>query len=172
MKISNLWLKLCFLILFISIFAIGWFSNSTYSYLNEFNIQKPLNIFQGTPKDHISPYDHIKKDQIHVFEDRIILDIKDAEWAGFTDTNSMDPIVDTGANSFEIKPKSTENIHIGDIISYNSDYASGTIIHRVVEISKDSEGWYCKVKGDNLSKPDKGKIRFNQIQGIIIGVIY
>ena len=34
----------------------------------------------------------IKKDQIHVFENQVVLDIEGVTWAEFTDTNSMDPL--------------------------------------------------------------------------------
>lgn len=119
-----------------------------------------------------SPSDHIKESQIHVLEDKIILDIKDASWAKFTDTNSMDPVIDAGSNSIELKPKSSEDVKVGDIISYHSEYADGLIIHRVVEVGEDSTGWYVRVKGDNLEQKDPGKIRFSQIEGVVVGVIY
>lgn len=119
-----------------------------------------------------SPFDWIKEDQIHVYDDRVVIELKNAEWATFTDTNSMDPVIDYGANAIEIVPKSTGNIHVGDIISYNSEYASGTIIHRVVEIGEDSAGWYVKTKGDNNHNTDPGKIRFSQVQRIVVAVIY
>jgi hypothetical protein len=84
----------------------------------------------------------------------------------------MDPLFDADANSFEIKPNSPEDIQIGDIISYKSEYATGLTIHRVIETGEDEQGWFSIVKGDNLTEPDPGKIRFNQIHGILVGVIY
>ena len=63
-------------------------------------------------------------------------------------------------------------ISVGDIVSYNSEYASGTIIHRVIEISEDEAGWFCRVKGDNNKDTDPGKIRFSQIQRIVVAIIY
>ena len=127
---------------------------------------------ENKPKDIPSPYDHIKKEQVHVYTDKIVIDIEGASWAEFTDTDSMDPLLDIEANSFEIKPDSYEDIHVGDIISYSSEYADGLIVHRVVETGEDKQGWYCRVKGDNLSSVDPGKIRFDQINGILVGVIY
>ncbi|MBR9691006.1 hypothetical protein GOV08_04965 [Candidatus Woesearchaeota archaeon] len=119
-----------------------------------------------------SPFDWIKEEQIHVYNDRVVIDLKDAEWATFTDTNSMDPVIDFGSNAIEIVPKSTEDIHIGDIISYKSKYSTGTVIHRVVEIGSDDEGWYAKTKGDNNDNVDPGKIRFSQVQRVVVAVIY
>ncbi len=175
MDVHKLVFKASIILFFISIFAVGWLSNSLYGSLNGFNLEKPfyLSLFgENKPKDIASPYDHIQKDQIHVFQDQIIIDIKDASWAEFTDTNSMDPLLDIGANSFEIKPGSTENIHVGDVISYRSEYSQGLIVHRVIYIGEDKDGWYSRVKGDNILEQDPGKIRFEQIRGILVGIIY
>jgi len=150
-------------------FMLGLIINDAYSELSSLEI--PLSLFQdGIEKN--SPGDWIKEDQIKVYNDRIIIDLKDAEWASFTDTNSMDPIIDETANAIEIIPKSADDIHVGDIISYKSDYADGTIIHRIIKIGSDEEGWYCIVKGDNNQSPDPGKIRFKQIKRVLVAIIY
>ena len=150
-------------------FMLGLIFNDAYSELS--SLERPLSLFQdGIEKD--SPSDWIKEDQIKVYNDRVIIDLKDAEWASFTNTNSMDPIIDETANAIEIIPKSADNINVGDIISYKSDYADGTIIHRIIKISSDEEGWYCIVKGDNNQVPDPGKIRFNQIKRVLVAIIY
>ncbi|MBU1204380.1 MAG: hypothetical protein KKA61_02575 [Nanoarchaeota archaeon] len=150
-------------------FMLGLILNDAYSELSF--LERPLSLFQdGIEKD--SPGDWIKEDQIKVYNDRVIINLKDAEWASFTDTNSMDPIIDETANAIEIIPKSADDIHVGDIISYKSDYADGTIIHRIIKIGSDEEGWYCIVKGDNNQSPDPGKIRFNQIKRVLVAIIY
>ncbi len=150
-------------------FMLGLILNDAYSELS--SLERPLSLFQdGIEKD--SPGDWIKEDQIKVYNDRVIINLKDAEWASFTNTNSMDPVLDEKANAIEIIPKSSDNIHVGDIISYNSDYADGTIIHRIIKIGSDEEGWYCIVKGDNNQSPDPGKIRFNQIKRVLVAIIY
>ena len=175
MNMNKLFLKLSTALVVVSIFAIGWFSSSIIADLNSSNSSNGsfLGFLSGNePEELISPYDHIKQDQIHVYADRIVIDLKNANWAEFTDTNSMDPIFDKGANSFEITPESEEDIHIGDIISYKSAYADGLIVHRVIDIGVDEKGWYCIMKGDNLKEQDPGKIRFNQIHGVLIGIIY
>jgi len=150
-------------------FMLGLIFNDAYSELS--SVERPLSLFQdGVEKD--SPGDWIKEDQIKVYNDRIIIDLKDAEWASFMDTNSMDPVLDETANAIQIIPKSADDIHVGDIISYKSDYADGTIIHRIIKISSDEDGWYCIVKGDNNQSPDPGKIRFKQIKRVLVAIIY
>jgi hypothetical protein len=138
------------------------------------NIEKPanLNIFDSFSKEVQSPSDWIKESQIHVYEDRIILDIEGAAWSRFTDTNSMDPLIDKGSNGIEIKPDSADDIQVGDIISYKSEYSTDILIHRVINKSQDDEGVYFTVKGDNNNAADPGKIRFRQIEGVLVGILY
>ena len=91
-------------------------------------------------------------------------------WSRFVDSNSMDPTIDSGANGLEIKPLSTTDINVGDIISYK--LGNDIIVHRVIEIGIDSRGWYAVAKGDNNAEKDPFKIRFNDVHGIVVGVIY
>lgn len=131
-----------------------------------------IQLMTGTASERASPSDWIKEDQIHVYPDRIVIDLSSAEWSTFTDTNSMDPVIDKGANAIEVVPKSPDQIGVGDIIAYDTDLSENTIIHRVVEIGFDSEGWYAKVKGDNLSQEDPEKVRFSQVKRVVVAVIY
>jgi hypothetical protein len=119
-----------------------------------------------------SPGDHIPESDIIVYGDRVILDIQGAQWSTFTDTNSMDPIIDQGANAIQKVPKSVDEIGVGDIISYESEFADGIIIHRVVEKGQDENGVYFVAKGDNLPTNDPGKIRFNQIKRVVVAIVY
>ncbi len=117
-----------------------------------------------------SPNDWIKENQISVYSNRVVLNIKDATWASFTNTNSMDPVIDTGANALEILPKTANDIKVGDIISYQSSY--GVIIHRVIEKGADKDGMYYVVKGDNNPAQDPNKVRFKDVKGVVVAVIY
>ncbi|MBI2106626.1 signal peptidase I [Candidatus Woesearchaeota archaeon] len=125
--------------------------------------------------DEIAPPDRIKEDQIHIYEDRVVIEIKNAKWAGFAPTKSMVPFLDEGSNALQIVPESSDQIEVGDIVSYESRRESlqgAVIIHRVIEKHKDEQGDYFIVKGDNNSQPDPEKVRFNQIKRVLIGVIY
>ncbi len=129
-------------------------------------------ILGGDPKDLPSPFDRIGEENIKVDKEKVVINIQNAEWSRFTDTNSMDPIIDEGTNAIQIVPKSSSEIHVGDIISYKSDYADGIIIHRIKEIGFDEKGWFAVVKGDNNSREDPGKIRFEQIKRVVVAIIY
>jgi len=157
-------------LLLTAVFLTGFLASFVYSNIESFENLSYSGLFQ--PAEANSPFNHVKQEQIHVYEDRIVIDIQGASWAEFTDTNSMDPVLDIEANSIEITPVSTDDVHIGDIISYKPEDFNGYLIHRVINVSEDSEGWYATVKGDNLTNPDPGRVRFEQIEGVLVGIIY
>ncbi len=162
--------------------ALGWIGHSLYLDFfasEEENVlvpgqdgvlEKVNNFLTFSSAEIMSPNDHITEEQIRVYDDRVILDVDDPVWSSFTDTNSMDPLLDSGANGIEIKPQSEADIHIGDVISYKS--GKGVVIHRVIGIEKDEEGIYYIVKGDNNPIADKDKVRFSDVQGILVAVVY
>ncbi|MBW3003574.1 signal peptidase I [Candidatus Woesearchaeota archaeon] len=157
------------LIIAILVFIFGWVAGNVYSQSSSNYVKKPFSVIKA---ERISPFDHISEDQIYVYNDRIILEIPDATWAQFTDTNSMDPIIDIGSNSIEIMPKQPSDIHIGDIISYESGPLDAVIIHRVIDVGEDKDGPYYILKGDNNLIQDPEKVRFDQVRGLVVAVIY
>ena len=123
-------------------------------------------------EDKPSPSNWITKDQINVYQDKVVLDLQNAMWASFKDTNSMDPVIDDKTNSIELKPKKPSLIQVGDIISYNSKTNNLIITHRVIEINQDEQGWYAITKGDNNQEKDPEKVRFQEIEGIVVALLY
>jgi len=126
----------------------------------------------GIASERASPGDRISEQQIQVFKDKIILDIQNAQWSTFTDTNSMDPVLDKGANALQIVPGSASEIQAGDIISYENELVGGTVIHRVIETGSDEQGWFAIVQGDNNPYKDANKVRFNQIKRVVVAIVY
>lgn len=130
--------------------------------------QQPLSFLGGAELS--SPGDWVSEEQIKVYDDAVILQLTGATWAKFTDTNSMDPFLDEGANAIEIMPDSAEEIQVGDIISYRS--GNGIIIHRVIEVSEDKDGIYYTVQGDNNTFADPTKVRYDDVVGVLVAIIY
>ncbi len=156
----------------IAAFLAGWLLNPASASLFDPSLRLPFGEGDMNATAKSGPSDHIGEDQIFVYKKGIVLAIENATWSRFTDTHSMDPVLNKFANGIEMKPKSPDEVAIGDIISYYSEYAEGLIIHRVVVQGYDSDGWYVLVKGDNLNSIDPGKIRFSQIHGVLVGIIY
>ncbi len=139
----------------------------------------------GFSNDKPSPSDTIKTNNIRVFENNVQLSLKDDygnDWlvvmdlknpvlTRFRNTNSMDPVLDSGANAIRIKTKCPETINVGDIISYKSNNGL-IIVHRVVKKGFDDEGAYFILKGDNNPVIDPWKVRCNQYLGKLVAIIY
>jgi hypothetical protein len=124
------------------------------------------------PESIDSPSDRIKEEDIYIFNRRIIINIENPIVARFTDTKSMEPVINKDSNAIEIVPESPDDINVGDIISYETPLSQGTVIHRVIEKGIDEKGTYFITKGDNLDYSDPQKIRFSQIKRVVVGILY
>jgi len=134
--------------------------------------QETISIFSN-PQDVPSPSDTLKEDDIHVLSDRVEIDIAGAIPVVFTDTNSMDPVIDFGTTALELEVTDPNELQVGDIVSYETQRAPGTtVVHRIVEIGEDEEGLYFIFKGDNNPTTDPDKVRPEQLRRKVIGILY
>lgn len=125
-----------------------------------------------TGEEKEGPADRIKDADINVFGESVRIDIKNAKWRRYIDSNSMDPLIDEDAITIEIRPKNANEIKIGDILAYRMEGYGYAFVHRVIEIGDDENGAYFITKGDNYYKEDPDKVRFSQIEGIVVGILY
>jgi len=161
--------KFNLIIFLLIIFISGWFSNDIYSLITDLNKEQPFSLSSNEVK---SPSDWVKEEQIKMSDSNVNLIIKNATWAKFTDTNSMDPVIDSESHALKLIPTSPKQLNPGDIISFKSSKFNSVIIHRIVEKGKDNKGIYYITKGDNNKYPDSQKVRFSQITGVVVGIIY
>lgn len=91
-------------------------------------------------------------------------------WAVIADTGSMKPTLTKNSHVLQIRPTRPEELQVGDIISYK--YQDTIIIHRIISTGFDDEGWFAIAKGDNNQLPDREKVRFEQIDRVVVGIIY
>jgi len=161
--------------LLVLVFLLGWAGNNVYSMVQSYSFNVD-GISQESPfivsKEQASPKDRIKESQIHVYDDYVVIDVSDPEWSTFTDTNSMDPFLDKGANAIHIVPQDEDELQVGDVVAYEPSFTDSTVIHRIIEIGEDEDGKYFIMKGDNNSQADPGKVRFDQIRRVLVAIIY
>lgn len=115
------------------------------------------------PSNFISKYD-IKAD-----EKSVTFLIDNAVLSNYEDSESMLPVLGKGATGVGKKPVSPGEINVGDIVSFWQD--EKLIVHRVIGKGEDDLGVYFITKGDNNSLND-GKIRFSQIDSVLVAIIY
>lgn len=88
------------------------------------------------------------------------------------DTDSMDGAFDVGHSPIITCNKQfiKANAKIGAWITWAKDGVGR--FHQIVEIDNDYYGWYCRTKGLNLAYKDPQRIRYGDITGIAIGIIW
>jgi len=123
------------------------------------------------PVERISPGDWVKESQIEMRPDGVFIHFNNPQWAILANTNSMDPVFDEVSHLIQALPTSAAEIHVGDIVSYQAPVGF-TIVHRVIEIGNDEDGWYAILKGDNNPTPDPWKVRFEMVRRVTVAVIY
>jgi signal peptidase I len=117
-----------------------------------------------------APSNFIEEDQIYSENNKLVIDISNFTLSRYCSSNSMVPILNENSTGVSIKPANSDSINVGDIISYWKD--NEIIVHRVVKKDKDDEGFYFIAKGDSAESSDKNKIRFNDIDSVLIAIIY
>lgn len=173
------------IVIIVLVFSLGWLSHSMIdSFVQPAEAIeaepeiKQAPVIKETPRpssgaERASPYDWVSMRDIHVERNRFWINAPtgyELQWNVLANTNSMDPLMDETSNAIQIIPKSTSDIHIGDIISYETEF--GIIIHRVISVGQDKDGWYATTKGDNVRTADPIKVRFKDIKRVVIAVIY
>lgn len=167
--------------LVVSAFLLGWAIHGLYGAVSEAYPSLIGDDVSGTTslasltnkREMVSPYARISQDKIHIFNDRVVIEMDNPQWATFTDTNSMDPVFDSGHYALQVIPEDENDIHVGDIISYaHPSIQQGNLIHRVIQVGADEEGWYAITKGDNNTLPDPGKVRFRQVKRVVAAIVY
>lgn len=146
-------LLIIFLIILIFILGSSYFSSN--------------NLFTGQVV--YSPSDFISDDKISFEEGKLVIEIEDYSLSRYTDSNSMIPVLNSNTIGVNIVPKSEKDISVGDIISFRQD--GNLIVHRVIKKDIDEKGVYFITKGDNNNFND-GKIRFNDIESVVVALIY
>lgn len=119
------------------------------------------------------PQDRINGENFYMDGDEIVIRniayLVDDLYFTSRGTGSMYPLLDEGAETIIARPPENE-IYEGDIITFRTD--DGLTVHRVVERGYDEKGLYFITKGDNNGITDDYKIRYENIEGVIIAVFY
>jgi len=156
---------------FSMIFFIGCLAGMFFNLYVYSELENPiLNKFGiGSLDNKTVPYDLLDENQIEIYSDRVIIRIENASIGRYAATGSMIPVLNEGSNGIRIVPKSENDIHVGQIITFEENNL--LIVHRVIEKGIDDNGVYFITKGDN-NDLDDGKVRFEDIKYITIGVIW
>ncbi len=148
------------------IFLTGFLSNYAVSSVYV-DAEKPFLIGIGDLK--AQPNDWINEKNIEVLQDKVVIHIRNAVLSRYADTGSMLPTLGEQTNGIKIKPVSSNQINIGDIITLEKK--GMLIIHRVIAKGRDEKGVFFITKGDNNLETD-GKVYFEDVKYVTIALIY
>ena len=81
-------------------------------------------------------------------------------------TGSMLPSIGVGVKVI-VQVYDGRPLYCGDIIVF--PFGGMYVLHRIVFIGEDSDGWYCRTKGDNNEEIDGWKTRKSQIKWLYRG---
>lgn len=157
------------ILLVFSMFSLGFISYPVLSEYVEMGPEYPFSVIFLDGKTVSSPSNFIEKDKILIYPEKVVINLPGATISSYEDTGSMKPTLDSNSNGIRIKPYSEDDIEIGDIVSFRKD--GFLIVHRVIEKGIDSQGTYFVTKGDNNNFND-GKIRFQDIEYLTVGILY
>lgn len=163
--------KLKTTLVFSIVFLLGVLCSTLVNSYYDSELENPLSWnldFLGFSQAN-TPYDFIDKEDILVYDDKIIINVNGASIGRYTPTGSMEPLLNENSNGIRITPNSEDDIHIGDIITFQKN--NDLIIHRVINKGVDDKGTYFITKGDNNTTSD-GKIRFEDIKYLTIGILW
>ena len=98
-------------------------------------------------------------------------------WGVIPNTGSMERSIDDGMRVL-LAPQPIEkywDLIVGDVIAYQTpDFLGGQLIlHRITEIRRDAEGWFCLTRGDNplITANDPWEVRADWLRWLYRGVI-
>ena len=104
-------------------------------------------------------------------KDVTIRSLKGAIISTVTGSNSMEPLIDIGHTIIlSNDSKYVDTLDLGSIIIWN--YNGEQVMHSIIEIDTDGEGWYCKTQGLNVTRIDPYRIRKSHIEYVLLGVIF
>lgn len=105
----------------------------------------------------------------------ILKDIKDIRKGGVLGTGSMRPSISDTSTLFYLKGIDWNSLCIGDIILFNNTEEGCNpqrAAHRIISKNADDGGIYYMTKGDNARYADSCKVRADEIQLLVVGIIY
>jgi len=171
MDLKKLEIGILFFVLVFNMFLVVYLLNPGFT---------GFAVFQGETTKLGSPGDFVSKKDINVNSSKILIDLDHLEkqivLSNYDDSKSMFPLINNDSIGMGFRPDSSEEINIGDIISFWSfadiENKKRLVVHRVIDKGSDEKGIYFITKGDNNPKKDKQKVRFEEVDSVLIGILY
>lgn len=115
--------------------------------------------------------DRIQRSDIVATKEKVVI-LGDYSLAEYKNTDSMLPLLDYGSTGIQLKVFENTELYVGDVVSYRIGEKEELVVHRITGGGVDDEGVYYVLKGDNVGRPDTEKVRKEQIEKVLVGVLW
>lgn len=115
------------------------------------------------------PANMLNPEDVWFTPEAVTINVSNAFGSQFLGTGSMEPIINKHSFGIQVTDKKPS---LGDIIAFKSNFSDVIVVHRVIALGQDVEGWFAITKGDNNRMPDPGKRRLEDIVGVTVGILY
>lgn len=112
----------------------------------------------------------ISFERIKVFHDRVLIDEPGIKYAQVK-SGSMAPLIVRGSTVLEKEVDSPFDIQLGDIISFYEPSLDDVVLHQVIEIIHTDGEVFFGTKGTANPYADAWVVPFENIKGVLVGVI-
>ncbi len=116
-----------------------------------------------------SPSNFLDESSITANNTSVTFFVEKPSFIRYEDSGSMVPTLGANSTGVVITPKTEDEVNVGDIVTFRKN--GELIVHRIVEKNYDKNGTYFITKGDN-NNIDDGRIRFQDIESVLVAVIY
>ncbi len=82
-------------------------------------------------------------------------------------SDSMSPVIKKGDAVVYQKVTNASMLHEGDVVVYQNEYNKELIVHRLIEINKNNNGYTYLTKGDYNNGPDNIDLSLKDIKGVV-----
>ncbi len=107
-------------------------------------------------------------DSIKVYQDEVRIEYPGLHYAK-VNSDSMAPLITHDSVVFEKVPASSDEIHVGDVISFYEPSEDAVVLHSVIEIVEQDGNIFFRTKGIANSEADPWLVSFDNVKGIMVG---
>lgn len=114
-----------------------------------------------------TPKDRVDEKDIQLRHDKVIIKLSEASLSTLEDANSDSSLFSPGTQGLVMNISSASELKEGDIVSYYSSSKGRMVFGRISKIGTDKQGWYAQLYSEG-----RLKIRFNQLNKVVVAVLY
>lgn len=132
------------------------------------NVALPPGLHSATTDVVVESTQRIPFDSYKVYADEVQIAYPGLRYAQVS-SDSMAPLITHDSVVFEKVPESSDEVHIGDVISFYEPSVDKTVLHMVIDIVEQDGSSFYRTKGTANPVADPWLVAFVNVKGIMVG---